>query len=266
MGTFVRGPMAIDAEPIGLVAPSSEWNIVGQIDGASNTVLLVEIAGQRFGYKPQSGETPLWDFPHGTLGHRERAVAAIDAALGWDLIPATTWVTDAPLGPGALQRWVEHEPTDSPVELFSADAVPSEWIPVVAGTDASGSQLILAHEDSSELMRLAVLDALVNNADRKGGHILRCGDGRIMAIDHGICLNEEPKLRTVLWGFASQPIPDVILSELAEADLATDHPEHWPGVTDLERQALIARRDTLLSDRKFPLPSGDWPALPWPLM
>lgn len=258
--------MVTDAEPIEQLPPPEQWNVLGQIEGASNAVLLVEIDGQRFSYKPQSGETPLWDFPDGTLGRREVAVARIDSILGWGLIPATIWANSGPFGPGAVQRWVEHDPTDGPIELFPSAGVPSDWVPVVAGTDADGGQLVLAHQKSLDLMRLVVLDALVNNADRKGGHVLRCTDGRIAAIDHGVCLHEETKLRTVLWGFASSTISDEILADLADADLATDNPHAWPGLSDQERKALASRRDSLLSDAIFPMPSGEWPALPWPLM
>ena len=167
-------------------------------------------------YKPVSGEQPLWDFPDGTLAGRELGAYLVSTHLGWNIVPYTI-IRHGPAGPGMLQLWVEQpgdaadsDPGPGPdlVDLFPADRLPPGYLPVLRAYDYAGDEVILVHADDLRLWRMAVFDVLVNNADRKGGHML-CGlDGHVYGVDHGVCLHVENKLRTVLWGWAGKPVDD----------------------------------------------------------
>lgn len=247
-----------------------ELRVLGRLPDASNLALLCEITvsgeAQRCIYKPTSGERPLWDFPGAVLAAREVLTAEVARHLGWDLIPETVWRTEGPFGPGMCQEWIEPV-GDPPVGLFPGDAVPAGWREVASGSDANGSPVVLAHEVSADLRRLIALDAIVNNADRKGGHVLRRLDGRIAAVDHGVSFHVEPKLRTVLWGLAGERLDPWLRDELDAGE---------PGLTDVLRDgaelqddevAAAAHRLARLRSRgRFPYPSQGWPALPWPPM
>ena len=251
---------------------TGDMGVEGRLWDSSNSAMRVECtagdARVQAVYKPRRGERPLWDFPTGTLGLREVATYVVDRALGWGLVPVTVWREDAPMGPGSLQAWVDIDAGTAPVDVVEARTVPEGWHIVAEGEGARGDHVCLVHEDSTELRRLAVLDAIVNNADRKGGHVLRSGSARVAGIDHGLTFHEEPKLRTVLWGWAGTDLDDAIL-----ADLQT-MADGWESVSDrldmLLTQAEIAatadRLAALLSGRAFPSPDGAWPALPWPAM
>lgn len=236
----------------------------GRIPGASNETLLVELDGRLHVYKPEGGEAPLWDFPDNTLGRREVAVAAIDDALGWGLVPPTRWIPHGPRGPGMVQQWVDHDPAAGPARLFPVGQTPPGWLVVAGGHTPDGRGVQLAHEDSAELMRIAVLDAVTNNADRKGGHILRDPAGRIWAIDHGVCLHTEPKLRTIVWGFGGRPLPEPLLADLAGLEEVLPRIDALACLTAEEVGATAARVRALLDTRSFPTPGTGWPSLPWP--
>ncbi len=251
----------------------ADLQVVGQLADASNLALLCQVPTadglRRCIYKPVAGERPLWDFPGAALAAREVLTAQLAAALGWDLLPTTVWRADGPHGPGMCQEWVEAvEPW--PVGLFTEDALPPAWRAVAEGRTADGSLVVLAHEDSADLQRLAVLDAIVNNADRKGGHVLRDAAGRLRGIDHGVTFHAEPKLRTVLWGWAGDPLPEAVLAEVgagreaALAVVADGLEEEW--VTEAEAVATAGRVDELVRAGRFPMPGADWPSLPWPPM
>ena len=249
----------------------AELHPLGRLAEASNLALVceVEFGGERRRcvYKPVSGERPLWDFPDTALAAREVLTARLAQALGWDIVPATVWRTDGPLGPGMCQEWVDHAGLEW-VTLAPAGEVPPGWLEVAEGTAADGRRLILAHCDDRDLQRVVLLDALANNADRKGGHLLRRPDGRLAAIDHGVTLHAEPKLRTVLWGWAGQPVPAELLDDVADgwtacAEVLAEEPAgEW--ISDTERSAFAARTESLLSDGTFPAPGSGWPTLPWP--
>jgi uncharacterized repeat protein (TIGR03843 family) len=244
---------------------------MGRVAEASNLVLVCELSNgqrqQRCVYKPASGERPLWDFPDTSLAAREVLTARVARALGWDIVPETVWRTDGPLGPGMCQEWVT-EAAIPPVVLAPPDQVAPDWLVVAEGRAEDGRTVVLAHADDADLQRVAVLDALVNNADRKGGHVLRRADGRLAAIDHGVTLHADPKLRTVLWGWAGAPVPEAILDAVADARsrcaalLAEPPVGGW--ITDAERVAFAARTERLLAARTFPVPGSGWPSLPWP--
>lgn len=248
-----------------------ELRVLGRLPDASNLALLCEVAvggrTQRCIYKPVAGERPLWDFPGATLAAREVLAAVVAQCFGWDLVPETAWRDDGPAGPGMCQEWVDHM-GDPPVGLFDADAVPAGWLPVAEGRAAGGSLVVLAHAEGPDLQRLVVLDSLLNNADRKGGHLLRRGDGRLAAIDHGVTFHEEPKLRTVLWGWAGRPIPAWLLEEVAggAAQYAMALPGGLGRLSATEVRAGARRLERLLANGTFPMPEDSWPTLPWPPM
>ncbi|WP_018179329.1 SCO1664 family protein [Jongsikchunia kroppenstedtii] len=248
---------------------------LGQIREASNATLLcdVELDGQaaRCVYKPVRGEQPLWDFPDGTLAGREVGSYLISEAMGLQLIPPTV-MRDGPYGPGMAQLWVEPDTTEAddhrlePVDLCAPDAVPDGWMPVLSARGPDGGPLVLVHSDDPALRRLALLDLVINNADRKGGHILTGPGGELFGVDHGICLHSEDKLRTVLWGWADQELVDdellavekvsgALAGELADelSDLITAH----------EIDALAERLRKLLDHPVFPTPHRPRP-IPWP--
>ena len=250
-----------------------ELEILGRVLPASNLTVLGALALDdqkvRCVYKPVSGERPLWDFPDGSLAAREVATYQVSQALGWDLVPLTI-VRDGPLGPGMVQLWVEHDESQSPVEVVPEGEVPEGFLAVLDARDADGNPVTLVHEDSPELRAMAVLDAVVNNADRKGGHVLATPDGRRYGVDHGVCFHTDPKLRTVLWGWATLPLVE------GERDALTGLLERLDTLGDplrgtLERlltgpevAATRQRAEDLLTHDRMPLPGGGWPAIPWP--
>ncbi|SDQ93584.1 conserved hypothetical protein [Tsukamurella pulmonis] len=250
---------------------TADLTILGRITSASNATLLCELGetGERAVYKPVRGEVPLWDFPDGTLAGREVASYRVSEALGWGLIPETV-LRDGPLGPGMVQRWVvEPDGDEVPdlVDLFPLDGVPDGYLTVFTGyvedDDAPDgiAEVALAHADDPRLRRLAVLDVLINNADRKGGHVLTGPDGNVLGVDHGICLHSAPKLRTVLWGWAGRPVGDELLADV-EAFRAAP-PDLTGLITEEEQEALIERAAILLELGAMPLPTPSRP-IPWP--
>lgn len=261
-----------EAHRLEMLLSTGDMSIEGRLWDSSNSAMRVECAAGEARvqavYKPRRGERPLWDFPTGTLGRREVATYVVDRALGWGLVPVTVWRDDAPMGPGSLQAWVEGDSDVPPVDVVEAPAVPHGWHVVAEGEGARGDHVCLVHEESSALRRLAVLDALVNNADRKGGHVLRAGPAHVAGIDHGLTFHEESKLRTVLWGWAGTPLDDAILVDLqAMADQWSSVSEGLDMLlTQAEISATADRLAALLSSRAFPGPDGAWPALPWPAM
>jgi uncharacterized repeat protein (TIGR03843 family) len=236
--------------------------VVGQMVNASNSTLVVEIGTERFIYKPRSGERPLWDFPDNTLHLRERAAYVVSEMLGWDIVPETT-IQDGPYGIGSFQKWIDAEPTT--VDIFPPTTVPDGWLTIITGFDETGVEVTLAHEDSFRLLQIAVFDALANNADRKAGHLLTDDSGNTFGIDHGVTFNSEDKLRTVLWGWIGQHIPENLLSDLNELKQKIYESELKELLNQSEIEALLERLDTLLHLKTMPSPSPHWPAVPWPV-
>jgi len=240
--------------------------VEGRLPTASNLTLRCRIEGTqlRCVYKPTSGERPLWDFPDGTLGRREVATYTISRALGWDVIPLTVWRLDGPFGSGMCQLWLDDAVAEALVDVVPSDQIPPDWHQIFDGVDSLGRQVSLVHADRPDLQRIALLDAVVNNTDRKGGHVLLDARGAAMGIDHGVTLAEENKLRTVLWGWAGKEIPAPLQADLRGlqqqlAELAL------PDITFGEITAASSRLATLLESGTFPMPSEDWPAIPWPI-
>ena len=237
----------------------------GRIMPASNATFVGEIGGVRVVYKPIAGERPLWDFPDGTLAHREVAAWTVSEALGWDVVPHT-FLRDGPHGRGMVQLWREPDGQDA-VTIVPEGQVPAGYLHVFDGVDEHDQPISLIHEDSDALRRMAVFDIVVNNADRKGGHVLEMTGGHRYGVDHGVTFHQDPKLRTVLWGWAGEPLSDAEVAGV-EGLLAAlpagleDDLLHLLDPAELSR--LRRRCQRLLSARRFPLPRGDWPAIPWP--
>ncbi|WP_328454233.1 SCO1664 family protein [Streptomyces sp. NBC_00386] len=252
-----------------------ELKVRGQIREASNAVLYCSVSYEGREafcvYKPVAGERPLWDFPDGTLAQREVAAYEVSEATGWGLVP-TTVLRDGPYGEGMCQMWIEPsaaEDGEGLLALVEGEEPAEGWKAIGFAEVGEGGTALLVHADDARLRRLAVLDAVINNADRKGGHLLPAQEGRLYAIDHGVTFNAENKLRTLLWGWAGEPLTDEALGVLASlrdalvpgAPLATRLAEL---VTAVEIEATRARVEAMLASGKHPEPSGDWPAIPWP--
>lgn len=240
--------------------------LTGRIVSASNAVLVGELDGVAVVYKPVRGERPLHDFPDGTLAAREVAAFAVSEATGWDVVPETRLV-DGPYGVGMLQRWVEADEQQEAVALVPAGDVPEGMLHVLDGVGADDAPIALVHEDTAALRRIAVLDLMTNNADRKGGHVLERADGHRHGIDHGLTMHVDHKLRTVLWGWIDEPLADEEVAGVQRvlAELDGELGEVLGALLDAaEVDALAARCEALLARRGFPAPVAGLPAVPWP--
>ena len=248
--------------------------IKGRIMPASNATFYASasLAGASIEcvYKPVSGERPLWDFPDGTLAGREVAAYAVSEALGWDVVPPTVLRGDAPAGPGMVQAWREPDPSQDAVDLVPAARVPEGYLHVLDAYDGQDRAVSLVHEDCAPLRRMAVFDIVVNNADRKGGHVLAMTDGHRHGVDHGLSFHLEHKLRTVLWGWARRPLhpEDARGLRLLADQLSAPSSDLRDRLCELlleeEVATTIARCERLLSRGVMPRPSGGRPSIPWP--
>jgi uncharacterized repeat protein (TIGR03843 family) len=247
--------------------------LLGRIMPASNHTFLARLGADDEGpqcvYKPSSGERPLWDFTDGTLAAREYAAWVVSDHLGWDVVPPTV-LRDGPAGPGMVQLWMESEEAGEgldPVDVVPAGTAPPGYLHVLDATGGRDEPVELVHEDTPPLRRMAVFDVITNNTDRKGGHVLAVAGGHRHGVDHGVCFHVEDKLRTVLWGWAGQPLDDAeragvesvldgLLGDLRESleDLLTKR----------EVDAVARRCQRLLRAGSFPVPAGGWPSIPWP--
>ncbi|WP_249423687.1 SCO1664 family protein [Nocardioides coralli] len=238
----------------------------GRIMPASNATFVGEIGGTRVVYKPVAGERPLWDFPDGSLARREVAAYLVSEAIGWRVVPHTV-IREGPHGPGMVQVWQEPDATQAAVTLVPEGAIPPGFRHVFDGLDQHDQPIALVHEDSVPLRRMAVFDVVVNNADRKGGHVLEMVDGHRYGVDHGVTFHVDPKLRTVLWGWAGEPLDEdeVTGLERLQAALDGDLADRLAGLLSEREVDQLRRRCAELSgERCFPQPGGDWPAIPWP--
>ncbi|MFL5642099.1 MAG: SCO1664 family protein [Chloroflexota bacterium] len=233
------------------VLREGDLEIVGRIVASSNNAMLVTVTrpcpdpeqtiAMDAIYKPTLGERPLDDFPDGTLAHREVAAWHVSEASGWGIVPPTI-LRDGPYGEGMVQAFVDVDPD----------------VDVVA----------MVVEDDPRLRRMAVLDAVMNNTDRKGGHILPVdGGSHVYGVDHGVTFSPVPKLRTVLWGWRGTPLvaDEIEGLERMRGALHGELAEVLAGLLSrVEIRATARRVDALLADGRFPYPSPDWPAIPWP--
>jgi uncharacterized repeat protein (TIGR03843 family) len=221
----------------------------GQFVQGSNYAFLASAAwdGRQIKavYKPARGQMPLYDFDPASLAAREAAAFILSEALGWRFVPPTVIRRRGPFGPGSLQAFIEHDPR---VTYFSLDETAR-----------------------TRLQPAALFDLLINNADRKGSHVLQDAGGAFWLIDHGLCFHAEPKLRTVIWDFSGQPIPEALL-----ADLRALQPALAEGgalrttlaelLANEEINALSARLQMLLAEPVFPQPDKERRPFPWPLV
>jgi uncharacterized repeat protein (TIGR03843 family) len=252
-----------------------EIEIEGRLVDASNLALLgqLELDGVQTQviYKPVRGERPLWDFPDGTLAAREAAAFVLSAVGGWDLVPPTV-LRDGPLGPGSVQLWVDvvEDASRGLVDLVTPAELRPGWLPVFEGQLSDGTAVVVAHADTPELASVAVFDMVINNADRKGSHLVLDQQGSLWGFDHGLSCHVEPKLRTVLWGWVGQPLPAGELARLERLSGWLSTPTSPASRTlevllsPSEVEAVSRRVGTLLDGGRFPEPGSRGPAVPWP--
>jgi uncharacterized repeat protein (TIGR03843 family) len=246
-----------------------EIAVEGRLVDASNATLYcsVTLDGHSAAcvYKPVAGERPLWDFPDGTLAGREVAAYTVSEATGWHLVPPTV-LRDGPLGPGMCQLWIEADDAGL-VDVVPQGRAPAGWLSVLDALGPGGRPVELVHADTGQLRRMAVLDAVINNADRKGGHILPTLEGAVYGVDHGVCFSVDDKLRTVLWGWAGEPVDDeaVEVLERLQGQLGGDLGSRLAELlTRREVRRTQQRVERLLRERTHPVPGEGWPAIPWP--
>jgi uncharacterized repeat protein (TIGR03843 family) len=223
-------------EVLGLLPYASNYTFLARLTEDDRQTLAV--------YKPRRGERPLWDFPGRTLARREVAAWLVSEASGWHLVPPTVLRTDGPLGEGSVQLFVEHDP--------------------------ERHYFVLMEERLEDFLPLAALDVVMNNADRKAGHVIEDESGRLWAVDHGLTFHTDHKLRTVIWQFAGERLGIEVRRGLEIlGDALADQTGLGGRLADLltpdEAQASLARLEALLVEDRFPTPEGDRP-LPWPLI
>ncbi len=231
------------------ILKNGEISLEGQFLWGSNYTLLTKVRLEEHEidavYKPIRGERPLWDFPRASLAKREVAAYLVSEMLGWKMVPPTIYRESGPLGAGSLQLFVEHDP-----EYHYFNFRP---------------------QDRQRLGPVVLFDVLINNADRKGGHVIIDRENRLWLIDHGVCFHEEPKLRTVIWDFAGQNIPDELCRDIQrfrEKLTPPSEPFDTLGqyLSPRELAALVHRTDQLLAARVFPYPPEHSRPYPWPLV
>lgn len=223
---------------------TGDIEVEGRLVDASNATLFVTISDgsdeMKAIYKPIAGERPLWDFPDGNLASRERAAYLISEAMGIGCVPQTI-LRDGPFGLGMVQEWIE---VDEDIDLeifFRTDDVRLRWV--------------------------SLFDAVINNTDRKIGHLLPDKSGHLFVCDHGVTFHEDDKLRTVLWQWANQALAPKEITALKRLESlleAEEVPELIELISDEEIAALRHRISQLLATGKFPIPNPEWPHIPWP--
>lgn len=242
-------PLELSAAQIAEVLRGGDLEIVGRMRYSSNGAFFVKACAGGVEipavYKPRRGERPLWDFPDGTLYQREVATCVLSDALGWGVVPVTVARDDGPLGVGALQRFVDHDPEEHYFTLLDE------------------------HQD--RFRQFAVLDILANNTDRKGGHCLHdLANEVVLGIDHGLTFHPVWKLRTVIWDFADEPVPAPLLEDVRRVAHDAEHgalgDELAALLSPAELAALGMRATDLLRDGFFPAPDPGYHSVPWPLV
>jgi uncharacterized repeat protein (TIGR03843 family) len=261
---------ALDTETVEEVLTHGELTVEGRLVLASNVSFLGEasLSGVTVPcvYKPVAGERPLWDFPDGTLADRERAAWIVSDLGGWNVVPPTV-LREGRFGRGMVQQWIDVDPDVVLVDVVAEDFDEPGWIAVIEAEDRAGNPVLLVHADDPRLRDMAVMDVVVNNADRKGGHLLPDGHDRIWGCDHGITFHRDIKLRTVLWGWAEEPLREEDVEALTRTLQALDcsaAAELGDRLTTRELSALRRRILRLLETAMMPSPGSRWPSIPWP--
>jgi uncharacterized repeat protein (TIGR03843 family) len=241
-----NAPRPISLQAMLTLLQEGELEIQGLLPHGSNYTFLVFASDGTQKtlavYKPTQGEQPLWDFPEETLALREVAAFLVSETLGWCFVPPTVYRDAGPHGPGSLQFYIHAQPES---HYFN-----------------------MAAEQKGDLRRVALFDLLINNADRKGGHVFKDTAGKTWVIDHGICFHAQPKLRTVIWDFAGERIPEELLADVQQLRERLDTDRDLKTavnslLTPLEVSALRRRADKLLTARRYPEP-GPGRNYPWP--
>jgi hypothetical protein len=241
----IKQPGLSHQEALALLTEGEITEMFGYFAWGSNYTFLVRVSNGDLSayavYKPIKGERTLWDFARGTLALRERAAFLIDETLGWNLIPATV-LTNGPLGLGSVQYYVEHDPEEN--------------------------YFTFGDEYTQQIRQIVLLDLIINNADRKGGHCLLDENGKLWAIDHGICFHTEPKLRTVIWNFAGQAVPEELIDAIKGLETKLGDRQGLRKQLDKllceeEIEALVERVTETGRLKRFPYPGPDH-ILPWP--
>ena len=225
-----------EIEVLGLLPYSSNYTFLAKVKVADEQVLAV--------YKPRQGERPLWDFPPGSLAAREVAAYRVSEEAGWNIVPPTVLRREAPMGEGSLQLFIEHDP--------------------------ERHYFVLMDEYRAELTAFAAFDVVANNADRKAGHVLEDPNRKLWAVDHGVTFHAEPKLRTVIWDYAEEPLPDEVDGTLERLHESLAHEARLGGelaqlLSPAESSATLQRVEGLLARKRFPSPGSERP-VPWPLI
>lgn len=219
-----------------------EMSVTGRLVDASNATLYAKLVHESSEitaiYKPVAGERPLWDFPDGTLADREFAAFRVSEFLGLDLVPLTI-LRDGPYGIGMVQEWIDIDESIDLANYFS--------------------------QDLPQLRAMAFFDAIINNTDRKIGHLLPDENGNLYGCDHGVTFHEQDKLRTVLWQWAGDDltVEELKALELIKATLGKEL-DLSANLTQPEIEALLSRVERLFESGTMPLPNPEWPAIPWP--
>jgi hypothetical protein len=241
--------MEMNEDDVAEVLGRGALELVGRLRYSSNGAFLVEASADDVTiaavYKPRRGERPLWDFPDGTLCRREVAAYELSRGLGWGIVPVTVMREDGPLGEGAVQRFVDHDPEE---HYFT---------------------LLEHHPD--RFRQFAAFDVLANNTDRKGGHCLHdLANDVILGIDHGLTFHRQWKLRTVIWDFAGEPVPLPVVDDLCRAVAELDDGELGARLAPLlspdELVAIATRAADLLRDGRYPQPDPGYHSVPWPMV
>jgi len=217
---------------------SGDLEIIGRLVDASNASLLCKLPNElKVIYKPIAGERPLWDFPDGNLASREVAAFYISEVGEFSVVPKTV-LREGPFGIGAIQQWIE--------------------------TSEAADVIAMAQSDNPQIRNLALFDIVINNADRKFGHILITPDEQIFGCDHGVSLHEENKLRTVIWQFAEQKLTLEEIAKLKDLLSKVDLKYLAKFLSTEEIEAFLRRVRNLIEDGRFSSPNPNWPAVPWP--
>lgn len=268
---YAHTGLELDDRIVREVLTHGQVEVDGRVLPASNVTLVgeVELDGVRLRcvYKPVRGERPLWDFPSGTLAAREVAAYEISELAGWHVVPVTV-LAEGPFGTGMLQQWIEVG-DDVAVDLVPEGEVPDGWRHVLDAFDGNDQPVSLAHAETPGLRALTVFDAVVNNADRKAGHVLVSAGSRVRGCDHGLTFHTDDKLRTVLWGWAGEQLDDSDLTSLGALDWAFDDGatrDRLRALLDAPELARLRQRvQRLIRTRRFPQPPESWRSIPWPV-
>jgi uncharacterized repeat protein (TIGR03843 family) len=220
---------------------NGDIKVIGRLIDASNATLMGEIVSLnsciKVIYKPIAGEKPLWDFQDGNLAFREYCAFLVSELAGFNIVPATI-LRDGPFGLGMVQQWIEIDKTVDVVEF--------------------------GQSEDRQLRKLALFDSIINNTDRKYGHLLIDSDKKLFGCDHGVSFHSQNKLRTVIWQFAGQKFTTEEMALLERTREVNFNGVFENYLTDIEISAFLDRINALITSGTFPFPSDEWPAIPWP--